>query len=152
MVVCVNTTRAWRHKHGEVSALQTDRVVRLLEDAEATRLRVVVVHQPVAVARAEDAPNLLRGYVAALQRWSDTGADLVMGGLIHLPYVMALPGLARPMWPVQAGTAITSRIREGVPDSVNLLRCAAPRIHPWAAASSSNGTSRLLSWPLSARR
>ena len=55
MVVCVNTTRAWRHKHGEVSALQTDRVVRLLEDAEATRSRVVVVHQPVAVARAEDA-------------------------------------------------------------------------------------------------
>ena len=50
------------------------------------------------------------------------GADLVMGGHIHLPYVLALPGLARPLWAVQAGTAVSSRVREGVPNSVNLLR------------------------------
>ena len=48
-----------------------------------------------------------------------------MGGHIHLPYVMALPGLARPMWVVQAGTAISSRVRRGVPNSVNLLRWGA---------------------------
>jgi hypothetical protein len=54
MVVCVNTTRAWPHKHGEVSAHQIDRVVRLLAGAEPGQLRVVVVHQPVAVTRAED--------------------------------------------------------------------------------------------------
>ena len=45
-----------------------------------------------------------------------------MGGHIHLPYVQALHGLARPMWAVQAGTAVSSRVREGVPNSVNLLR------------------------------
>ena len=45
-----------------------------------------------------------------------------MGGHIHLPYVMALHGLARPMWTVQAGTALSSRVRAGVPNSVNLLR------------------------------
>jgi len=125
MVVCVNTTRAWRHKHGEVSALQIDRVARLLRGARDAQLRVVVLHQPVAVTRAEDVPNRLRGHAAALQRWAAAGADLVMGGHIHLPYVMALPGLARPMWAVQAGTAVSSRVRKGVPNSVNLLRWGA---------------------------
>lgn len=122
MVVGVNTTRAWRHKHGEISARQVDRVARLLEGAGAAQLRVVVVHQPVAVTRAKDVPNLLRGHAAALQRWSEAGADVVMGGHIHLPYVMALQGLARPLWVVQAGTAVSSRVRKGAPNSVNLLR------------------------------
>ncbi len=122
MVVCVNTTRPWRHKHGEVSAAQVDRVARLLQDADALQLRAVVVHQPVAVTRVEDLPNRLRGHAAALPRWASAGADLVMGGHIHLPYVLALPGLARPLWAVQAGTAVSSRVREGVPNSVNLLR------------------------------
>jgi len=80
MVVCVNTTRAWRHKHGEVSGLQIDRVTWLLRGARDAQLRVVVVHQPVAVTRAEDVPNRLRGHAAALQRWAAAGADLVMGG------------------------------------------------------------------------
>ncbi len=127
VVVGVNTTRPWRHKHGEVSAQQIDRVARILANAGAKQLRVVVVHQPIAVTRPQDAPNLLRGNATALQRWSAAGADIVMGGHIHLPYVMALPNLARPMWVVQAGTAISSRVRRGVPNSVNLLR--------WGAAS-----------------
>jgi len=46
LVVCVNTTRPWRHKDGEVSALQIDRVARLVEHADPAQLRVVVVHQP----------------------------------------------------------------------------------------------------------
>lgn len=125
MVACVNTTRAWRHKHGEVSAQQIDRVAQMLAKAKPEQLRVVVVHQPIAVTRTEDATNLLRGHTAALQRWAEAGADLVMGGHIHLPYVLALQGLARPMWAVQAGTAVSSRVRADVPNSVNLLRWGA---------------------------
>ncbi|MBC7435369.1 MAG: metallophosphoesterase [Bdellovibrionales bacterium] len=123
LVVCVNTTRPWRHKHGEISSEQIDRVARLVESAEAAQLRVVVVHQPVAVPGPQDEVNLLRGHEDALQRWAAAGVDLVMGGHIHLPYVMALPGLARPLWAVQAGTAVSSRVRDGAPNSVNLLRC-----------------------------
>ena len=122
LVVCVNTTRAWRHKDGEVSPLQIDRVAQLLADAQPGQLRVVVVHQPVAVTRDEDKPNLLHGHALAVPRWAAAGADLVMGGHIHLPYVQALPGLARPLWAVQAGTALSSRVRDGIPNSVNLLR------------------------------
>lgn len=141
LVVCVNTTRPWRHQQGEVSALQIDRVARLLESAEPAQLRVVVVHQPAAVARAEDRSDRLHGHAVALQRWAEAGADLVMGGHIHLPYVLPLHGLARPLWAVQAGTAISSRVREGVPNSVNLLR--------WGADAESGGC-RIEQWDYSA--
>ncbi len=137
LVVCVNTTRPWRHKDGEVSALQIDRVARLVAQADPAQLRVVVVHQPIAVTRAADEPNRLRGHAAALQPWAEAGADLVIGGHIHRPSVMPLHGLARPLWVVQAGTAVSSRVRDGMPNSVNLLRWgaeAAPgrcRIEQW---------------------
>jgi len=141
LVVGVNTTRAWRHRHGEVGALQVERVARLLAAAEPGQLRVVVVHQPAAVVRAEDRPHRLRGQAAALERWAAAGADLVMGGHIHLPYVMPVPGLANPLWVVQAGTAVSSRVRQGVPNSVNLVR--------WGAGLEA-GCCRIEQWDFSA--
>ena len=122
LVIGVNTTRAWRHKNGEVSAAQVHRVAQLLSEARPQQLRVVVVHQPAAVVQARDQPDLLRGYGQATRAWSAAGADLVMGGHIHLPYTLALPGLARRLWVVQAGTAVSSRTRPAVPNSVNILR------------------------------
>ena len=122
LVLGVNTTRWWRHKNGAVSRQQVERVARRLARATPAQLRVVVVHQPVVVLRPGEAHNLLRGRAVALPRWASAGADLVLGGHIHLPYVSLLPGLPRPMWAVQAGTAVSWRVRDGVPNSVNLLR------------------------------
>ena len=131
LVVGVNTTRAWRHKNGEVSTEQIDRVANLLTAASPQQLRLVVVHQPAAVTQAEERSNLLRGHHAALRVWSAAGADLVLGGHIHLPYTLALHGLARRLWVLQAGTAVSSRTRPKAPNSVNILR--------WGAASSAAG-------------
>lgn len=125
LVVGVNTTRAWRHKDGEVSPAQVERVAGLLAGAEPAQLRIVVVHQPAAVREADDLPNRLHGADWALQRWSAAGADLVLGGHIHRPYVLPVPGLERPVWVVQAGTAVSTRRRAGLPNSVNLLRWGA---------------------------
>jgi len=122
LVIGVNTTRAWRHKNGEVSTAQIDRVTRLLSAASPQQLRLVVVHQPAAVAQPEERANLLRGHDAALRVWSAAGADLVLGGHIHLPYTLAVHGLARRLWVLQAGTAISSRTRPEAPNSVNILR------------------------------
>ncbi len=122
LVQGVNTTRPWRHKHGEVSAQQIQRVAQRLRQATPQQLRVVVVHQPVAVPPEDEPRNRLRGHQAALKAWALAGADLVLGGHIHLPGVLSLPGLGRPLWAVQAGTAVSSRTRRGGPNSVNLLR------------------------------
>ena len=124
LVLGVNTTRAWRHKNGEVSAAQIEHVGRRLSAATPSQLRVVVVHQPAAVTEACDRPDLLRGHAAALRAWAAAGADLVLGGHIHLPFTLAQQGLARRLWVVQAGTAVSSRTRPGVPNSVHILRWA----------------------------
>lgn len=124
-VIGVKTTRRWRHKNGEVSSTQIARVVAYLRAAEPGQLRVVVVHQPVYVLRAQDEHDRLRGWESAVRAWAAAGADVVMGGHIHLPYVCELSarvaGLDRRLWCVQAGTALSSRVRREAPNSVNLL-------------------------------
>lgn len=143
LLVGVNTTRARRHRHGEVSNAQVERVARLLAAAEPEQLRVVVVHQPLAVPDASERLHLLRGHAHAAQAWAKAGADLVLGGHIHLPFVLPLPGLARRLAVVQAGTAVSSRTRMGVPNSVNLLRwgdAATARVDASGAAESATET------------
>lgn len=125
LIIGVNTTRAWRHRHGEVSSAQAGRVAARLAAAAPGQLRVVVVHQPAAVSRPQDRPHLLRGHAEATRAWAAAGADLVMGGHIHLPYTLALGGLARRLWVVQAGTAVSARTRREAPNSVNLVRWGA---------------------------
>src|SRR5690606_8156376 len=126
LVVCANTTRPARHKDGEISANQIERIAERLRRASREQLRVVVTHQPVCVIRPEDEQNLLHGHERAVRIWSEAGADIVMGGHIHLPYIRPLlPSfgtLPRRVWGVQAGTALSWRIRGRVPNSVNVLR------------------------------
>ena len=126
LLVSVKTTRRYRHTNGEVSRAQVDAVAQRLHGAHESQLRVVVVHQPIEVLRAQDEHDRLRGHEAAARAWAEAGADLVLGGHIHLPYVLPLherlPGLARRVWAVQAGTAVSRRVREGISNSVNLLR------------------------------
>ena len=125
LVIGVNTTRAYRHKDGEVSAQQIERVAQRLERATPMQLRVVVTHQPVAAVRPGSNRNLLHGREQAVQRWARAGADLILGGHVHLPYVLRLnaayENLARGMWAVQAGTSLSSRVRGSVPNSVNMV-------------------------------
>src|SRR5471030_2916015 len=125
LVIGVNTTRAYHRKDGEISARQVERVVRRLEHVTPRQLRIVVTHQPVVAARANDIRNLLHGREHAIERWSQAGVDLILGGHIHLPYVtplhVAYKDLPRQMWAVQAGTALSSRVRGRVPNSVNVI-------------------------------
>lgn len=127
VVVAINTTRPYRHKNGEVSREQAARVVERLKRAAPAQLRIVVVHQPVLAIRDTDEENLLRGREVAVAAWAAAGCDIVMGGHIHLPYVRLLrpayPYIARDVWTVQAGTAVSDRIRDGIQNSVNLIRC-----------------------------
>ena len=134
LVLGVNTTRASRHKDGEVSATQITRISKRLQAAKAEQLRMVVTHQPVHVTRPEDETNLLHGHREAVSAWAKAGVDLILGGHIHLPYVRPLHerfvDLPRSVWAVQAGTAVSTRIRDGIPNSVNLIhyvRSESPR-------------------------
>lgn len=130
-VIGVNTTRAGRHQDGEVSPAQIDAVSQRLRAARPGQLRVVVTHQPMAVITPQDRRHLLHGHAQAAAAWRDAGVDLLLGGHIHLPYVVPLPAdslgvTARPAWVVQAGTAVSSRVRGGLPNSVHLIDWRGP--------------------------
>ena len=130
LVLALNTTRWWRHADGEVSDAQITRVAARLARATARQWKLVLLHQPVAVTRAEDRKNLLHGHADAVQRWRAAGADMVLGGHIHLPFLLPLPapgkgsGPGPVLWAVQAGTAVSSRVRAEAGNSVNLIRVA----------------------------
>jgi len=129
LILCTNTTRPSRHIDGEISPRQIDSVAKRLSHAKRDQLRIVVTHQPVHAIRAEDRSNLLHGHEQAIRAWSSAGADIIMGGHIHLPYIRPITerfvDLPRKLWAVQAGTAVSWRVRDNVPNSINLLRHSA---------------------------
>jgi 3',5'-cyclic AMP phosphodiesterase CpdA len=126
LVIGVNSVMPQWHQQGSVSARQIERVCRRLKDASPDQVRIVVCHHPVHVIRAEDDKNLLRNADDAVRSWVDAGADLILGGHIHLPYFRPLkhryPDLPRAAWVAQAGTAVSSRIRSGIANSVNYIQ------------------------------
>lgn len=125
LVLGVRTTRRWRHVQGSVSRMQVDAVAERLRRAAPGQLRVVVVHQPVWVPLAVERKNLLRGRELAIRSWAQAGADLILGGHIHLPFVQPLrggpPDASRVIWVVQAGTAVSHRVRNHAGNSVNVI-------------------------------
>jgi 3',5'-cyclic AMP phosphodiesterase CpdA len=129
LVLSVKTTRRYRHVDGEISEAQRDRVAAELRGAAPAQLRIVVMHQPVAVPRASETHNVAHGSAEAVRAWSEAGADLILAGHIHLPFALPLHEvmrpLARPLWAVNAGTAVSRRIRHDAGNSVNLLRTSA---------------------------
>lgn len=125
LVIGVKTTRRLRHKDGEVSSEQVERVSERLRRAAPGQLRLVVTHQPMLATRRSDLTNVLHGAEKAIRAWSAAGADLVLSGHIHLPFVQPFSeqfdDLPRALWAVEAGTAVSRRVREGADNSVNLI-------------------------------
>ena len=125
-IMGINTTRAYRRVDGEISDDQIERVSQRLLATRPDLIRIVVTHQPVHVITTQDEKNVVHGHEPAVRAWARAGADIIMGGHIHLPYVRPLsdrfPDLTRGVWAVQAGTAVSHRVRHSAPNSVNVLR------------------------------
>ena len=139
LIVGVKTTRRYRHVDGEISPAQREDVARRLQKAGDERVRIVVLHQPLAVPRQSEEHNVVHGARAAIHDWGRAGADVVLAGHIHLPFVLPLHEsnrLDRPLWAVNAGTATSTRVRYDAGNSVNVL-CIGPeprscRLEQWS--------------------
>lgn len=126
LILALNTTRWYRHKDGEIFAEQIERVARRCESARSDQCRMVALHHPLAVMTERDRENVIHGHAQAIPRWAAAGVDVVIGGHIHLPFVLPLheryPELQKPLWLVQAGTAISQRVRPDTANSINIFR------------------------------
>lgn len=121
-VLCVDATSRLRHKDGALDeALIEATRARLAQHARP--FRVVVTHQPLSSATESDRGNVAHGAGQALDQWIRAGADLFLGGHIHLPYCVTAWTLDRNRAAVlaQAGTCVSHRIRAGIPNSYNLI-------------------------------
>lgn len=121
-VVSVDATSPWRHTDGAVDAQQVEGLAARLRGLRQP-FRLVVTHQPLAPHSENEQDDVIHGAPLALQRWVDAGADLFLGGHIHLPYCMPV-GTAdgsRHALLLQAGTCLSHRVRRGVPNSYNVV-------------------------------
>jgi 3',5'-cyclic AMP phosphodiesterase CpdA len=145
VVFGVKTTRRYRHVDGEISEAQRSRVARALREASAQQVRVVVLHQPIAVPRKAEQHNVVHGAEAAIRLWGEAGADVILAGHIHLPFVLPLHELhafERPFWAVNAGTAVSARVRYDAGNSVNVLYIGEPparcSLEQWSFSDAAN--------------
>ncbi|MGE5652023.1 MAG: metallophosphoesterase family protein [Bacillota bacterium] len=120
-VVGVNSTRVLRHKHGALPAALVRQVAQQIAELPQA-FKVVALHHPLAVIEAGDARNRARGADEALAEWTGAGADLILGGHIHLPYCILAGPASRQAVLLQAGTAVSTRRRGGQANSFNLVR------------------------------
>lgn len=125
-LVGVNSITRHHHTQGSISPLQIWQTTERLKHAPTGKHRVVVSHQPFAVKQSVDAEDIPRLMPSAAQHWAHAGLDMLLHGHFHSPAVFDLNamlqlGQARPVLDVQAGTALSSRLRQGTPNSVNLI-------------------------------
>ncbi|PHY19101.1 metallophosphoesterase [Caulobacter sp. BP25] len=95
IVTSLNTARAaqlrWNWSKGAVSRAQIRRVSAMLSGAHREDLKVVVCHHPLMEVLGGPMTARVRGGVDAANHFVQAGADIVLSGHIHLPFVTAIP-------------------------------------------------------------
>jgi 3',5'-cyclic AMP phosphodiesterase CpdA len=76
---------------GAVARSQIRRVVRELDTAPTSDLRVVVCHHPLMEILGGPMTAKVHGGVDAANHFVQAGADVILSGHIHLPFVTAIP-------------------------------------------------------------
>jgi 3',5'-cyclic AMP phosphodiesterase CpdA len=128
-VIGLNTIKSHHHTKGSISLRQIEHVAQQLRQAPVHKHKIVVSHQPFMVGlhdteAAKDIPRLM---LPALKRWASCGLQALLHGHFHHSIVYDLNthfllGQAHPVLDIQAGTALSHRLRHSLPNSVNVVR------------------------------
>ncbi len=115
LVVGINTAHGGTIKDGRVHRGTLRRVARLLDEAPADALKVVVAHHPLIPAPRFDTRRVLHNAYEAADLFTRSGVELVLSGHLHQTYLETTeayyPSGRRPVLLLQAGTTTSSRGR-----------------------------------------
>ncbi|MEC7120227.1 MAG: metallophosphoesterase [Pseudomonadota bacterium] len=125
-LIGVNSIARHHHTQGSVSTLQIWQAGERLRQAVNNKAKLVISHQPFAVSSAVDQDEIPRLMPRAMQHWSRFGLSGLLHGHLHVPAVFDLNqqlelGVSHPILDIQAGTATSSRLRQGYPNSINWI-------------------------------
>ena len=102
----VNTARGaqWRlnWSKGRISPAQVEGVAEAIGDGDG--VRIVVCHHPLLEMEGAPMTGRVRGGEAAARAFATAGADLVLTGHVHSPFVLAYPFGDGRTYAVGAGT------------------------------------------------
>lgn len=134
-LIGVNSVTRHHHTQGSISNLQILKAGERLRHAPSQKTKLIVSHQPFAASQPEDQAEAPRLMDRAVRYWSRFGLAGLLHGHLHTPAVFDLNprqalGLNHPLLDIQAGTAVSARLRQGHPNSVNLIH-ADLRVERW---------------------
>lgn len=126
----LNSARGWQIRmnwsKGEVSRRQAEAAGEALEAAPMEARRVVALHHPLIEVAGGPMTGRVRGGAHAAQRLVKAGADVIVSGHLHAPFVQALPFGDGLTYAVGAGTL--SRRERGEPPSFNVITLDGDRL------------------------
>lgn len=132
VVAGVNTARSLTRKYGRVNEEQVARLRERLCAYKDEVVKVVVTHHPFDLPEGADEREIVGRAAMAMEALAACGADLLLAGHMHVGHTghtaerYKIKGHSALY--VQAGTATSSRVRDGEANSFNLIRLKHPYI------------------------
>ncbi|ENW94586.1 metallophosphoesterase family protein [Acinetobacter sp. NIPH 298] len=136
-IVGINSIRRRYHTRGHISFDQINETYEKLKNAASNKIKLGVFHQPFYTFPddhgGKDCPVLGK---VALQKWGETGLFGLLHGHLHKVAVHDLNqifhlGFDHPILDIHAGTAISNRVRFGLPNSFNVILADGVIEHYW---------------------
>lgn len=140
-VLGLNTARRFTRKNGRVSLEQMAQIGRVFREVRKDTFKAVVTHHPLGMPVGEAAFELAGRSWIALEAIAHAGVHLLLSGHHHraLSGHIADVGAAGSVLVVHAGTAVSTRIRDGEANSYNLVcvdgQRVSVRVMAWATGA-----------------
>lgn len=153
-VVSLNSARGAQARlnwsKGQVSAQQRHWAAEAIAAAPAGDLKIVTCHHPLDEIVGGPMTARVWGGAAAAQAFAEAGADLVLSGHIHVPFVHPFPYAGGRTQSVGAGTL---SVRErGCPPSFNLIEADEAEIRVIALKFTGSHYEPMRTWATPRRR
>lgn len=127
--ITVNSVRRERHASGYITAQRGREVAEHGRHGQAGEVTIVVTHHPLGTTALGGGNTDHQGDAQTCRLWQKAGINLVMSGHVHRPFLLdateqlieGARGNGNPLWILNAGTAVSHRVRDDYPNSFNLL-------------------------------